>query len=246
MMKNDHAKPLDALNAYLDGELSPGKAATLEQRLRDNPGLQKHLDELRRVRGLMRVAFEDTRTLAAPPLPSQPMRYAVAAGALMLVTGFALGWVVRPTTPALPAAAAVPDDALVLQPARLARTVDSTMGRVLLHIGSSDPGRAQTALGRAERLLARYAREGRRLSFEVVVNSSGLDLLRRTSPIANQVTRLQQQYGNLTFLVCGQTVERWRQERGGDPGLLPGVVVGPPALEHIITRLEEGWAYLRA
>lgn len=237
---------LKALNAHLDGQLTAEERNRLEQRLRTDPALHKRLRELERVKGLVRQAFDDT-VHGRRAAPRDPYRYSAIAASIALVVGLALGWGLNAGALSwAPSAASAPGEAYVLIPAHLSQAVPASAGKVLLHIGSSDLDRAVAALGRTEELLAQYAQERRQTSFEIVVNSTGLELLRAdASPIGERIRQLQERYGNLTFVVCRQTVERWRQERGSDPALLPGVVIGPPALEHIIDRLEQGWAYLR-
>lgn len=245
-MKKDGGVSVEAvraLNALIDGQLPADEAERLERRLQSDPTLQRRLRELRGVRALVRQAFDDTRSRRAR---REQRRHSAVAAAVALLAGMALGWGLHARVPS-PSGGMAAGDTYVLQPAHLAKATPASEGKVLLHIGSSDLDRAQAALQRAEQLLAQSAQEGKRLSFEVVVNSTGLDLLRAdASPIGERVRQLQQRYSDLTFIVCRQTVERWKQERGGDPALLPGVVVGPPALEHIIDRLEQGWIFLRA
>ncbi len=243
-MKKDEVPgdTLKALNALLDGQLAPGERARVERQINADSAVRARLDELERVQALVRKGFDDTRRRARRPRGG--WRYSAAAAAAMLVVGLALGWGLRANLSPAPGAVPV-DDAYVMLPVHLAPPTAGA-GKVLLHLGSSDADRARTALARVEALLAQYADERKRVSFEVVVNSTGLDLLRAgTSPVGERIRALQQRYGNLTFVVCRQTFERWRTEHGAEPALLPGVVVGAPALEHIITRLEEGWTYLR-
>jgi intracellular sulfur oxidation DsrE/DsrF family protein len=235
---------LKMLNAHLDGQLPSDEIKRLERRLRTDPALHNRLQELKQVKRLVQQAFADTSYGRHKKFAGR-YRYSAIAAGLTLLLGVALGWGWNSGTLA-PSATSAPGDAYVLMPADHPWEAPVSAGKVLLHIGSADLNRADAALRRTEELLAQYAQERRQTSFEIVVNSTGLELLRAdTSPVGERIRQLQQRYGNLTFVLCRQTLERWRQERGSDPTLLPGVVVGPPALEHIIGRLQDGWAYLR-
>ena len=77
---------------------------------------------------------------------------------------------------------------------------------------------------------------------EVVCHSSGLDLLTKAkSKVAKTVSDLSAQ--GVTFVACNNTMRR-RNIKKED--LLPVSVVVPSAMVELVTRQEEGWAYLKA
>jgi intracellular sulfur oxidation DsrE/DsrF family protein len=118
--------------------------------------------------------------------------------------------------------------------------------KVILHVGDADRTRLGKALDKTEELLAAAERSQRSIKLEVIANGGGLNLLRAdTSPFRERIQNLQSRHANLVLLACKHTLERLKLEKGIDVQLLPGVKVGNPALEHIITRLEKGWVYVR-
>lgn len=237
-----------ALSAWLDGELGADEANRLEQLLEQDPGLRRHVEELREVRALVRRAFDAEAPTGGTPRTSRSWRpravQALAAGVL-LVIGAGIGWTLR-------APAATPlDDELTASGALVLRTVQPAAAatnnlNILLNITSGDHARLRAALDKTEKLLQHYQRLHRSIRLEVVVNSRGLDLLRAdTSPYVRRIREMQERYGNLTFIACRNTLALLKAKQGAPVHLLPGVVVGPPALEHVMTRLEQGWAYIK-
>jgi intracellular sulfur oxidation DsrE/DsrF family protein len=51
-------------------------------------------------------------------------------------------------------------------------------------------------------------------------------------------------YPELALVACGQTVQKLR-EAGADARLLPGTVTATSALDQIVLRMQQGWAYVR-
>ena len=121
----------------------------------------------------------------------------------------------------------------------------SRPNRVMLHVDSAAPERMLTALDEAERLLDAAEREGRIMQIEVVANSYGLTLLRAgMSPYADRIARMQKRHANLHWVACSQTIARFRGE-GQTVDLLPSVRQAPTAIGEIVTRLQQGWTYVR-
>jgi intracellular sulfur oxidation DsrE/DsrF family protein len=118
--------------------------------------------------------------------------------------------------------------------------------RVLVHIASSDAGHVGPALDGIEGLLRDARAAGRPVAVEVIANIGGIDLLRvGASPYPARVAALQAAYPELSFIACGQTLERLR-ERGATVQLLPGVRRASSALDQVVRRLQEGWVYVKA
>jgi intracellular sulfur oxidation DsrE/DsrF family protein len=116
---------------------------------------------------------------------------------------------------------------------------------IVLHLGSSAPERAQAVLERAEGILEAARAAGREVQVEIVANGGGLDLLRvEATAHARRIAALQRMYPQLALVACGQTVQRLR-ESGVPVHLLPGTVEASSALDEIVLRMQQGWAYLR-
>ncbi|MCA1979743.1 MAG: hypothetical protein LDL19_10960, partial [Thiobacillus sp.] len=166
-----------------------------------------------------------------------------AFGCLVLFAGLAVGWVLRglERPDAMAQAPAVRDAAL--QTVSLARVPDPN--RVLLHLDNAAPEKMRAVLDEAEALLDTADRQGRAMQVEVIANSHGLDLLRAgRSPYAERIERMRQRHANLHLVACGQSIARFRNE-GQKVDLLPAARTAPTAIGEIVTRLQQGWTYVR-
>lgn len=113
--------------------------------------------------------------------------------------------------------------------------------RVLIHLDSSQTERMQEALDMAEAYLAKAGKA----KVELVVNNSGLDLLREeTTPHAQRIAALAARYDMLAFVACGHAIARYRSA-GLDVTLVPEARVERTAVEHIVDRVRQGWTYLK-
>lgn len=231
---------LPDLNALIDGELSREEQARLRQRLEQDPMARRHLAELRRVRTLVRCAF---RADGAKKNRATFFAARWAAAVALIVVGFGLGWGLRPAgTATLPED--LPKDTLALravQPPPAGQEAG-----VLVHIDTADSAHVAAALDRIETMLDRYARKQRRVNVELVANAGAVDLLRAdASPLGRRLQALRERHVNLTLAACKTTLERLRRERG-NLRLIPGVDTKDSALQRILSRLEQGWIYVRA
>ncbi len=118
--------------------------------------------------------------------------------------------------------------------------------KVLIHIADDDQAHLTQALNEIEGAL-RYYRDSRQAArIEVVVNGRGLELLRTdTSEHAARIQRLQQEYDNLTFAACQNTIDRLESETRVKVRLLPGVITIDSGMAEIMRRQNQGWAYLQ-
>ena len=117
--------------------------------------------------------------------------------------------------------------------------------RVILHLDGAEPGRMKAALDRAEQLLDEAERQGRIMQIEVVANSHGINLMRAgVSPYAARIAHMTQRHANLHLVACSQTIARFTGQ-GQKVELLPAARAAPTAIGEIVTRLQQGWTYVR-
>ncbi|MBK6863871.1 MAG: hypothetical protein IPG91_09955 [Ideonella sp.] len=229
----------ERLNALIDGELAPADAQALLEQLRTDAALRERLSELRLGKELVRHAYAGATppSRAMPPQPHHGWRPA-AAGFAALLCGTLLGWSARDRF--LPAT-----DAPTQLAGPAAQAPEAQAQRVVLHLGSAAPQHALTLLEHAEGILETARASGRTVSVEIVANAGGLDLLREgVSVHAGRIADLRAAYPELTLVACGQTAQRLR-EGGADLRLLPGTVMASSALDQIVLRMQQGWAYVR-
>jgi intracellular sulfur oxidation DsrE/DsrF family protein len=64
------------------------------------------------------------------------------------------------------------------------------------------------------------------------------------SPHADRIARMTQRHANLQWVACSQTIARFTGE-GQKVELLPIARAAPTAVGEIVTRLQQGWTYVR-
>jgi intracellular sulfur oxidation DsrE/DsrF family protein len=234
----------ETLHAFVDGELDLVEREALLVRIQSEPELAHRVCAVRGMRDMLKLAY------AEPPMAGA-VRTRVqgggmqrcAMGCLVLGAGLFLGWMLRGIDGDARVASAP-----VLQPVGLSRVSlagQPDPNRVMLHVDSAAPERMRVALDEAERLLDVAEREGRIMQIEVVANSHGLTLLRAgMSPYAERIARMQKRHANLHWVACSQSIARFRAE-GQSVELLPSVRQAPTAIGEIVTRLQQGWTYVR-
>lgn len=228
------------LNAFVDGELAAGEREEAMARLEDDPAFKGAVCELRVMKELVRGAYADMpagrRALAFRCPPA--WRQAMVAG-LFLALGLGGGWFAHgvPEPERVDRLAGLPSGYM---PIALSNRVDAN--KIILHLDSSDPARIDAALKMAGDLLDQHGAQAR---VEIVVNNHGLDLLRQDiSPYRGRVASLSRHYANLAFLACGQTLARLKQE-GTDVELVPEAGVATSAINEILSRMSQGWVYVK-
>ena len=239
-MRPPSIDPLE-LHAYVDGELTSEQQAELLDALRDDSALAKQACQLQRLKQQLQIAYRD------PPPPSRrrhtPRRHwrqRVAILLLLLSSGLT-GWLLHPP---------IYSDRLVLldadgrgqQPA----AADQNETRIVFHLTNPDQLVAAELLTDIEQLLATYRARRSRLRVEVVSHGGGMDLLRqRLSRHQQRIAQLANDYPNLTFVACRNTIDRLRVEQGIELQLIPQAFITESGVSHVVTRQRQGWAYIR-
>jgi len=229
----------DELQAFVDGRLTGEARRRLLGALATDPSLAEEVQDYRMVNDALRHTFGE----AEPPprrladlQRSRARRRVAAAAALFLPAGFLAGWLAQSlhTGPATEG----PLAGGITLPAQ-ARVHLNTV----FHIDVGDRALMGDMLDRAEAVLTAYA--GQDVQVEVVANASGLDLLRAdTSVFANRVRRMMDEYENLAFVACANSIKRLR-EQGVDVPLIDRTHTRETAIDHVIERLQQGWTYIK-
>lgn len=235
----------ETLHAFIDGELNVAESQAFIARMRQDRELAQRVCALRNLQSMVRLAYAEpplavARSQRAAP-PRQLMKRSALAG-LLLFVGLSGGWALRGQEPqAVASLPAVPLEGY--QPVSLAGAADPN--RVLLHLDSDAPDKMRAVLDQAELLLVTAEQEGRAMQLEIIANSRGIDLLRAgVSPHAARMARMSQRHVNLHWVACGQSIARFSAE-GQKVELLPATQTAPTAIGEIVTRLQQGWTYVR-
>lgn len=236
----------EMLHAFIDGELDVSESEALMARMREDKELAQRVCSLRSLQSMVRLAYVEPLAAAGRLARAAPRRQRLrrsALGCAILFAGLSGGWALRGLEAQTVVAAAPAVVSGGYQTVSLAREADPN--RVILHLDSAAPDKMEAVLDEAERLLGAAERQGRAMQLEVIANSRGIDLLRAgVSPHAARMARMKQRHANLHWVACGQSIARFAGE-GQKVELLPATRTAPTAIGEIVTRLQEGWTYVR-
>lgn len=235
----------ETLHAFVDGELDLVESEMLIARMRDDAELAQRVCSLRSLHAMVQLAYVEppaSTGRASFVTPRRLLMRRCAFGCLIVLAGLG-GWALRGQDSA---------DAVAMRPAgplagydTVSLVAKADRNRVMLHLDSGAPGRMQAVLDRAESLLDEAERQGRTMQLEILVNSHGIRLLRAGhSPYEKRIADMRQRHANLNWVVCGQSIARFTNE-GQKIELLPATRTAPTAIGEIVTRLQQGWTYVR-
>lgn len=234
----------ETVHAFVDGELDVAEREALTARMQADSELARRVCAVRALHDMVKLAYAEPPAAVPHRIARTRDRFArrCALGCLVLFAGLAVGWALRGMERPLMAALAPAAHDATFQPVSLAREPDPN--QVLLHLDSGKPERMEAALDHADRLLVEAERQGRRMQLEIVANSYGLDLLRAGNPYADRIERMRQRHANVQWVACNQTIARLNSQ-GATITLLPAARIAPSAIGEIVTRLQQGWTYVR-
>ena len=236
----------ESLNAVLDGEYSASQQAELLSQLQHDDETTTELCKLRTVKQLVKTAYREVPGAEEKPRIRRSRTWPLASAAsvvLALAVSLMLIDQERTATPGAPERIAILDpDGRGQQPA----VAEDKETRIVLHLLSPDMQVAEELLDEVEALLAEHRSSSQGLRVEIVAHSEGLALLRQgLSTHQARIARLAEQYPNLAFVACLNTVERVRVEQGVEVALLPEAQTTESGVAHVVARQKEGWAYIK-
>jgi intracellular sulfur oxidation DsrE/DsrF family protein len=229
----------EKLGAFLDGQLDRHERLAVIEALQRDKDLAAKVCELRQDMELMTLAYRSPPMpgdLSARPGWARP-RWRIAAAALLMTTGVLGGWLFHGWR-ATPVGASLQEIAQLDPAAPVA-------SKIIFHLGSLEPSRVEEVLDTVEELLREGRARGKPLRVEVIANAEGLGLLRQGSPYADRIESLAEAYDNVSFLACGIAMENARLSENAEIRLLPEARRVSAALDQILTRLKQGWTYVR-
>ena len=234
MNRDDHFSE-EQLNALVDGELDPEERSRVYNRSAREPELDKRICRQRKLKELVKYAYEDIKQserVPVPPLSRNGLITRALVASLLLALGLVAGvaghmWVDERSSGAT---GFVTNQAI------------SNSDNYLLHVTSGDPEQMRAALEQA-RFLLDAAGEKRVTHVEIVANERGIDLLRSDVTLfAREIAELQEQ--DVVFYACSRTIERLHEE-GVEVMLVPNTRREYTALDRVVMRMQEGWKYLK-
>lgn len=227
-------RPIDrdeGLNAFVDGEAAPEEREEIFAQAATDPALERRLCELRRMKALVRHAYEDVAPPVRRPKPAvSPRRVAALA---LFVLGVATGWILSNWQRSEPIALSAANTVATSKAA-------SRMPGVVIQVADRDPAKWQLAIDQASAVIdPEWNREP--LDVVIVAYGPGLRMLRKGSSARGAVDRAIAH--GIRFVACGNTMQN---DHVHDRDLLPGVTVARAGATAEILALERaGYAYVR-
>ena len=117
------------------------------------------------------------------------------------------------------------------------QVIDNKVHKIVMQFSGGDSLDQVSIVGQVMNIRASWPQA----QIEVVCHSSGLDVLTTSkSKVSKSVTDLSSQ--GVVFAACNNTMRRRNLKK---EDLLPISVVVPSAMLELVTKQEEGWAYLK-
>lgn len=240
-MNSDEIINNEKINAYVDDQLSTEVKAEILKKSQENEAIAESICQTQVLKGMVKLAYQ------TPPdhhdkqnkqsQKSNVWRYSMVASILLMV-GVISGWF-----GALQYGHQEGNLSL-LQQVQLTSTAVKNH-QVLLHISTNETSRVEAALNNAERLLSSNNNE-EKFQLQILVNAEGINILQKDkSPYIERLRALAVNSDNVALLACKRSIER-QKLKGIDVHLVTEAQVIPEALEAIVSRLHQGWVYIRA
>jgi intracellular sulfur oxidation DsrE/DsrF family protein len=124
---------------------------------------------------------------------------------------------------------------------------ETTTHRVVIQVNQSDPAIMSLALNNGANILAYFDRQHEKVEIEFVTFGPGINMLRNTSPVKDQVQQLADApfSSRVRFLVCKNTKDSMESTEGNSITLLPDATLVPSGAARLIELQERGWTYFR-
>lgn len=136
--------------------------------------------------------------------------------------------------------------ALIGTNSAVAEEHDGDIHRIVIQVSSNDPATMNLALNNASNINKYYMDQGEEAEIEVVTFGPGLHMLRGdTSPVIARIDSMAQNYDNIHYKACANTMKKMARQSGKPIKLLDHVGQVPSGVIHIIERQEQGWSYIK-
>jgi intracellular sulfur oxidation DsrE/DsrF family protein len=236
-MNKDDQISEEQLNAFVDGELDSEEKSCLFDKAEQSAELDQRLSQQRKLKELVKHAYDDVpepkRRLTGQTIPRSMFSLAIAASVLLLL-GITTGLLIPRLFGSDPHPGGVTTNAGTQSVA--------AMENYILHVVSGEPAKMRQTLQKARELLS-SAEPGKPRRVEVVANEQGLNLLRSDmTPFSEEIRALANE--DVIFYACSKAIERL-EEKGVEVRLVPEAVSNYTALDRVVSRMKDGWQYVK-
>ena len=232
------------LNSFIDNQLDPAERMHAFDAINQSETLKERVCDLRSLKEMVKHAYSHTPGHTYPKRGAPRVwykRFQPLAASILLLIGGVSGWVSHSWI----GHAAPQDVANLVQATQQNDAVAAETRKIIIHVSNSNPMRLKAALDETESLLGIYKQAHQPLQLELIANQKGVDLLRSSvSTYKNRISMMQGKYPNLSFMVCGKTINKLHNN-GENTQLLPNIGVASSAADQINKRLHQGWGYIK-
>ena len=125
-------------------------------------------------------------------------------------------------------------------------TKDDGVHKIVIHVDDNDKAKMNIALNNAANVDAYYKEKGEEVLIDIVAYGPGLNMLiKGKSPVEKRVTSFEQNFDNIAFKACGNTMKKMTKKEGKAPELLEGVTNVSSGVIRIMELQGKGYKYLR-
>lgn len=118
--------------------------------------------------------------------------------------------------------------------------------RIAFHVDENDPARMNLVLNNASNLNKYYQDKGEEAEIEIVAYGPGLMMLHaKKSPVKDRIKSIAQNFDNVEFRACGNTMAKMKKKTGKPVPLVPEAKIVSSGVVQLVKRQEEGWSYIR-
>lgn len=135
----------------------------------------------------------------------------------------------------------------MLLPSTPAMASGSRAHKIVIQVSTNNPKTMNIALNNAANTDKYYKEQGEEVQIEIVAYGPGLNmLLAGKSPVEARIKSFGQNFDNIRFSACGNTLKKFTRKAGGkEPPLVKEAVLVTAGIVRIAELQEDGWAYIR-
>ena len=117
---------------------------------------------------------------------------------------------------------------------------------ITFHIDENDPKRMNLVLNNAANVDAYYKSKAEEVNIEIVAYGPGLMMLvDGKSPVQKRIKSFGQNFDNIAFKACGNTMKKMAKKTGKAVKLVSQAEMVDAGVVHLTMRQEQGWTYIR-
>ncbi len=231
-MSKIHPVDNSNINSLVDGELDSVESAALLEQIEQDAELKRELCDTHRIKDLVKMAYPEQQFKQnRAGKQGKNAFWSLAASVVLVAIGFLMGSYFQS------------QNSEIEQLYAMNQLPDAEQThKLLLFVGYSDNQKFEETLNRAEAFLKKH--QNHPVQVNIVTSAGGLDLLNRNkSRFLSRISDLSKKYDALEFVACNNTIARMKQD-GKKVDIINDAVVAPSAVEFVVKRLQQGWAYI--